>query len=182
MKDTQKIVLEYISASDRQKLEREITSLKNVANLTYWIVTDKKQFIDKLRSLTSINYPLIIQIISHGNGLIISNNSIVDNEILYSEILPFFRLINQNTNENLIVNLMSICFSWHGIKNLVPFKHYENCAKLFLTSIGKAPVHGAIIHSTDIYSLSMESIVSKITEMNENLNDEGYITYEFISS
>jgi hypothetical protein len=164
-----KYIYNFLPEIERQNLGSDLIGLENQNN-NYFIINFAQEMIEKLTELSNTcNEPIVIQIISHGNcdGFGIAY---LDNFVNYSDIIELLRTINTNTNNELILNLMTVCCSVHQLNffNNSPNKIF----KLLIGSIKGAAVHGSIRHSIDVNNSSLQNLQSTIEGINENLCDD----------
>lgn len=163
-----KLVIVFLSPEDRESLQRELQILSNDANTKYIEINNRSELIHILEQFTGMRDLLVLQIVAHGNCERFGVS--VENSVYYSEIANHLRRINQATNGNLILNLMTVCCS---IYQLGFFNQGE--APLFQTLIGctkGAFVNGSILHSQRINNTVLEMLAEEIEHINYDINDE----------
>ncbi|MBX9886945.1 MAG: hypothetical protein K2Y30_03305 [Flavobacteriaceae bacterium] len=166
MKNREKYIYNFLSEEERLKLKNSLAAFENEAN--YHKIDSAQEMIDELLKHIGKPEPKLIQIIAHGNcdGFGISNEEFVK----YSEISECLRNINTATENELILNLMTVCCSVHQLSffNSSEIKLFKN----LIGSLKGAPVHGAINHSREVNKLNFSEVRNKIEELNENLEME----------
>ncbi len=166
MTNREKYIYNFLSEEERLKLKNSLVAFESEAN--YYIIDSAQQMIDKLLIHEGKPEPKLIQIIAHGNCEGFGINS--DEFVKYSEISECLRNINSATENELILNLMTVCCSVHQLSffNSSEIKLFKN----LIGSLKGAPVHGAIIHSREVNNLNLDEVRNKIEELNEYLEME----------
>lgn len=169
MRDINKLIIDFLPEENRAALAAELRSLESINNSTYIRVESRQQVLTLLTNLIPYTDELVLQIVAHGTCYGFGLNR--DEFVHYSEIAPTLRLVNQSTQNRLILNLQTVCCSKYQLEFFNQSPH-----RLFSLLIGctkGAFVHGSILHSIDINNAEFTALNDLLDQMNENL-DEHY--------
>lgn len=168
MINRRKYIFDYLSENERDILKNDLQNIQQIANSTFFRVNSSTELVWQLRNIV-FDQPSVIQIISHGDYDKFGIDT-VSNFVKYTELAQIFRDINRVINNELILNLTTVCFSAYQLSFFN--KSEQKLFKFMIGSLRNSGTNGAIKHSIDIYGIDMSEIKNRIDIINENSDSD----------
>jgi hypothetical protein len=166
MRNRRKIIYEFLPEALSQKLTTDLDKLRSLPNCEYVEIANPDAILTHLATLVNVREPLAMQIVAHGNAVGFCSDE--NNFVNYTEIIELLRQINRSCNNQLVVNLMTVCSSHHFTRHNIGA---DRICKAMIGSTQEAFVNSSIGHAAGIYKHDLSNLSYELDSVNMRVND-----------